>query len=108
MYFHRIEFIFLVLYTIVLPFKVIVLARLVKDDSSRFWPTVSLLFPAAAVFDFVEDVLMLLMLSEPYPFPLWTAVAHSFFALIKLSFFFVGLGVPITIVISVALKINQL
>ena len=51
---------------------------------------------------------MLIMLSEPYSFPSRIAVVHSLFALIKLSFFFVGLGAPIAIIILVVLRMNKL
>ena len=105
-YFHRIDFIFIVLYTIVLPFTVIVIARLSKDESNRFWFAVSLLFPAAAVFDFIENVPMLRMLSNPQSFPDWMAIAHSYCALTKLVLF--GAGLALLLVASIILAVTKI
>ena len=88
--YHYADFIFIVVYSTVLFFTTKSLPRLF-ENSRRFWNALALLFPAAGTFDFIENILMLRMLSESQTFPDWMAIVYSSFALTKLVLFFGGL-----------------
>ncbi len=84
------DFFFIAAYTFVLFFTARSMSRLF-DYSRRFWNYVAFLFPAAALFDVTENILMLRMISEPQTFPDSTAIVYSSVAALKLALFFGGI-----------------
>ncbi|MHA2277962.1 MAG: hypothetical protein ACXAC2_19450 [Candidatus Kariarchaeaceae archaeon] len=51
----------------------------------------ALLFPLSSVLDFVENIVLLIMLENPVEFPNWMAYLYSALALSKLMVFIVGI-----------------
>ncbi|MHA2276408.1 MAG: hypothetical protein ACXAC2_11595 [Candidatus Kariarchaeaceae archaeon] len=62
----------------------------------------ALLFPLSSVLDFVENIVLLIMLENPIEFPNWMAYIYSTLALSKLLVFIAGIFS--IIVISIAAR----
>ncbi len=54
----------------------------------------------AAGCDAIENVFILLTLTDPFHFPAWWAVAHSFFALVKWIILIIAIGWAVAAVVS--------
>ena len=72
----------------------IIVAR--KFDEGTTWMRISIILVPLAIFaplcDAIENIFILLMLTDPLGFPDIWAITHSFFALVKFMIMFIGFG----------------
>jgi len=81
------------------------IARKHKDDSwRRFGFLGAFLFPAGAGMDAIENIFLLVILSNPLEFPDWLAIAYSSFASAKWILFPIGSIWLILSVIALVVK----
>ncbi|MFX0058901.1 MAG: hypothetical protein ACFE85_00795 [Candidatus Hodarchaeota archaeon] len=83
-----------------------------KFEKGSLWAKVSFILVSLAIIapscDAIENVFILLMLSDPLGFPDGWAITHSYFALVKYIVMFIGFGwIFVTIVKLIIIKISK-
>ncbi|MFO7797852.1 MAG: hypothetical protein ACQERB_05630 [Promethearchaeati archaeon] len=85
----------------------LLIARIFEQESKakQIGLIIALLGIAAALFDAIENVFILITLADPFGFPNIIAIVHSFFALFKYIFFILVLGYIIIAAIVQLIKL---
>lgn len=72
----------------------------------RFGFLTAIILALSPIMDVFENIILLIMLSNPLGFPNWMAIAYSGFATLKVSF--VSVGLIFLLIISIALAVSKI